>query len=178
MKPYWPPWVLKSSEGQHPATQSMRLLLLAFAHHCYLLETVSEGKTGKTTGMTSCGYQGKFAIALMWTISFFCQCLQGSVRGHRMWHSRRVASWRHEQKFGRLGFFFLQVLHFFFFPIDLGKVLCNFPVTLIMQLGMAAALADIKDATLIRWQAAPARRGTPRRHPAVPGADGSPGCLV
>lgn len=62
--------------------QSVRLLLLAFAHHCYLLETVAEGKTGKTTGTNSCGYQGKFAIALMWIIFFFfCQCLQGSVRG-------------------------------------------------------------------------------------------------
>lgn len=48
--------------------QSLRLLLPAFAHHYYLLETVAEGKTGKTTEMNSCGYQGKFAIALMWLI--------------------------------------------------------------------------------------------------------------
>lgn len=54
--------------------QNVRLLLLAFAHRCYLLETVAGEKTGKTT------VPGKFAIALMWIILPFCQCLQGNVR--------------------------------------------------------------------------------------------------
>lgn len=155
--------------------QSMRLLLLVFAHHHYLIETVAEEERGKTTELTRGGYQRNFLIAFMWIALFFHQCFQGIAKGQLGTAICTVACWWY--KCGWF-FFLLQVLHFFF-PIDGDKVLCNFPVTLIMQLCMTAALDNIKDATLvIRWPAAPTKWGTPWGYPAVPGQMALPVCLA
>lgn len=60
--------------------QSMRLLLLIFAHHRYLTETVAEGERGKTTELTSYGYQRKLLIVFM-SILFFHQHFQDTIWG-------------------------------------------------------------------------------------------------
>lgn len=88
---------------------------------------------------------------------FAGQCKEAAWHCVTLTQSSKLAAWAEVWVVGV--FFASGSLFFFFFPIDLGKVLCNFPVTLIMQLSMAAALDDIKDATLIRWQAALACEG-------------------
>lgn len=101
----------------------------------------------------------------MWRILFFHQCFQDTVGGqlgtvraiHAEWHvggmSRSLGGW----------FFFCKC--FTFFPIDVGKVLCNFPVTLIMQLCVTTALDNIKDATCYQVVGSPSQARDTRRAP-------------
>lgn len=142
----------------------MRLLLLVFAHHHYLIETAVEGERGKTTELTSCGYQRKFLLHLCGGYYFFISASRiqqgdSSALYVPFTQSGMLVAWAEVW----VGGFFCKC--FTFFPIDVGKVLCNFPVTLIMQLCVTTALDNIKDATCYQVVGSPSRARDTQRAP-------------